>query len=654
MSNVLKAAPDTKALPKLNVLDLRQNHIGRLEEDTFSYNSNLTFLSFHDNELTSVSGRMLQWLTKMKYLDLGRNLLTDLPETLFTDLPSLQILDIGSNLLGDTFVFPPAPPNNSLVSLNCSHNPGLVSSLSDWTDIILIDVSGTAVPLSPSMCSNAETVVARQMERATGKEFETLVATCLHERVPILDVSDNSHLSADLGMLRRATANYEFELYASNRTTERKAGTVFRLNSFRDSYSAPSSCSFVREATLRRMPAFLTGQTSRGLIPYATMPSLYLRCACNPDFDEVDGVCQERGYWTSSRLLALVLGLLLALGVLALSVGRWTSRRRRKYQDDIELHQNLLQESRGELEVMKKAWEIDEHEVRLVRRIDEGSEGAFGEVWRGRWGTVDVAVKVLRRNIIQLDDTVVHEFQREVEFMQRTRHPRIVRFYGAGQRVDGTPFLVEELMERGSLQTMLRSNDHGKRRQLTLDDKVRMAHDVAQGMAHIHSLGHIHRDLKTGNVLVDGEGTAKVADFGSIGHILGSNRSPSTRTSLLASSHDLSGTQTVGVGTPLYMSPEALADRPYDGKTDIWSYGVVLWELLSEERPDLLEQEGHSGRGNLTAIVRELLQNGTRLHMQEAWPQQLRDIITSCWTLEPVDRPSFLDIGAVLSGHLLV
>ena len=92
-----------------------------------------------------------------------------------------------------------------------------------------------------------------------------------------------------------------------------------------------------------------------------------------------------------------------------------------------------------------------------------------------------------------MDASVVAEFEREIGFMQRTRHGNIVRFFGAGRRDDGTPFLVEELMAGGTLKGLLR----GKGAQvLAWEVKTGLAADVARGMAYIHSLGHIHRDLK--------------------------------------------------------------------------------------------------------------------------------------------------------------
>ena len=170
---------------------------------------------------------------------------------------------------------------------------------------------------------------------------------------------------------------------------------------------------------------------------------------------------------------------------------------------------------------LKKAWEIGEADITLVLQIDGDSPGAFGEVWCGHWDGIEVAVKVLRQSMLEMDDSVVAEFEREVEFM---RHANIVRFFGAGTfSAHGTPFLVEELMSAGSLKLLLAGaasvpcEGDG---QLTAAVKEATAVDICRGLGYIHALGHIHRDPKSGNVLVTAHLQAKVGDFGSIGLLL--------------------------------------------------------------------------------------------------------------------------------------
>jgi len=123
-------------------------------------------------------------------------------------------------------------------------------------------------------------------------------------------------------------------------------------------------------------------------------------------------------------------------------------------------------------------------------------------------------LQVLRSNVMAANTEVVAQFQQEIEFMQRTRHANIVRFFGAGTLPNGSPFLVEELMAR-SLQAYIQTTPD-----IPWDTKFSVLRDVAVGMQHIHSLGHMHRDLKTANVLINARLQAKVADFGSMRQLL--------------------------------------------------------------------------------------------------------------------------------------
>jgi len=281
------------------------------------------------------------------------------------------------------------------------------------------------------------------------------------------------------------------------------------------------------------------------------------------------------------------------------------------------------------------------------------------QVWRAHWGELDVAVKILRHNMLHMDSGTVQEFEREVEFMQRTRHPSIVKFFGAGRMPDGAPFLVAELMA-SSLKVLLRGN-HA--RPLSWDVKASIALDVASGMSHIHSLGHIHRDLKSANVLVSSSRRAKVADFGSIGQLL--RRGPmapmalphdkcsSSRQAPASSSSSHFGTvreMTSGVGTPIYMSPEALTGTNYGQTTDVFSYGVLLWEVASQQAPDLLAQEKHPGRGPISQVQYDLLKAGNRLRLEPAWPAGWQAVIPACWAEDATQRPTFAELQQQLTS----
>jgi LRR receptor-like serine/threonine-protein kinase FLS2 len=166
-----------------------------------------------------------------------------------------------------------------------------------------------------------------------------------------------------------------------------------------------------------------------------------------------------------------------------------------------------LQASQDEVNQFRKAWEIDWSELGISARI---GRGAMGEVFRGKWRGITVAVKVLRAGSCEEH---MEELDREASMLRLVRHAHIVQFFGAGRHGEtGAPFIVTELMELGSLTMVLR------RSQLDWPTKLRFSRDIAAGMELVHSLGRMHRDLKSGNILVaraaGGHLKVKIADFG--------------------------------------------------------------------------------------------------------------------------------------------
>ncbi|EDQ90440.1 uncharacterized protein MONBRDRAFT_2396, partial [Monosiga brevicollis MX1] len=153
-------------------------------------------------------------------------------------------------------------------------------------------------------------------------------------------------------------------------------------------------------------------------------------------------------------------------------------------------------------------------ELNLLERIDEFSPGSFGAVYKAELGSLLVCVKIMRVHFETLDEHTVESFRQEADFLLRTKHPNLVRFLGMGETKDDPPqpFVVLELVLQGSLSELL----HVKKVQLNHRRKLSLAHDVACGLAFIHALGKLHRDIKPGNVLVTSDWVAKITDFGSI------------------------------------------------------------------------------------------------------------------------------------------
>ena len=182
-------------------------------------------------------------------------------------------------------------------------------------------------------------------------------------------------------------------------------------------------------------------------------------------------------------------GLLIAGAIYLLTKVR---ERIRRVEYDLELKEHLLSEQSEELDALRQVFTIPADEVRLEARIDSG---AFGEVWRGRWNDMPVAVKHMQAVLLAFDNSFAREFEAETTLMRRLRHANVVTFFGAGTDRDGMPFLVCELMAN-SLQKLVWVPDPLRDQQ-----KVKWARDAAQGMAFLHAKGVIHRDLKSGNLL---------------------------------------------------------------------------------------------------------------------------------------------------------
>ena len=203
--------------------------------------------------------------------------------------------------------------------------------------------------------------------------------------------------------------------------------------------------------------------------------------------------------------------------------------------------------------------------------------GGMGEVYRATDTTLgrDVALKVLPRELSG-DPERAARFEREARVLASLQHPNIASIYGL-ETVDGVRFLTMELAEGDDLAHRL---DAGR---LALDDVVQIAAEIAVGLEAAHQRGIIHRDLKPANVKVGPSGNVKILDFGLARAYTGDPEDGGN----LENSPTITGMMTqVGVilGTAAYMSPEQAKGKAVDQRSDIWSYGVILFEMLSGKR----------------------------------------------------------------------
>jgi serine/threonine protein kinase len=258
-------------------------------------------------------------------------------------------------------------------------------------------------------------------------------------------------------------------------------------------------------------------------------------------------------------------------------------------------------------------------------------QGGMGEVFRARDPRLgrDVAIKILPPRF-SADAAAVARFEQEARAVAALSHPHIVGIHDVG-RVDNVAFVVTELLEGETLRDRLA---HGR---LSVRKAVDIALQVAQGLAAAHAKGIIHRDIKPDNIFITGDGHAKILDFG----LAKVDRAMSSDETTVASQTD-PGTV---LGTTGYLSPEQAAARPADARSDVFSFGAVLYEMVTGRRAFKRD----STIDTLHAIVHDQPEPIDR-QTPDA-PHELRWLLDKCLAKDPDDRyQSTRDLVVDLKG----
>ncbi|KAF3697933.1 Activated CDC42 kinase 1 [Channa argus] len=266
---------------------------------------------------------------------------------------------------------------------------------------------------------------------------------------------------------------------------------------------------------------------------------------------------------------------------------------------------------------------IQDSELILGEKLGSGS---FGVVKRGEWHTptgrvLPVAVKSLRSSMSRQTDTL-KDFLQEVTTMQSLDHPNIIRLYGV---VLTQPLkMVTELAPLGSLYDILRSRQY----EYPLVRLWLFATQIVAGMEYLETRRYIHRDLAARNVLLASREMVKIGDFGLM---RGLNQE---RDHYIMSAHKR---------IPFaWCAPESLRIGSFSHSSDVWMFGVTLWEMFTYcEEPWF----GLSGRQILWRVERE----GERLEKPPDCPQELYAVMRKCWACNPADRPSFALLTAMVA-----
>ncbi|NXH47301.1 HCK kinase, partial [Dicaeum eximium] len=261
----------------------------------------------------------------------------------------------------------------------------------------------------------------------------------------------------------------------------------------------------------------------------------------------------------------------------------------------------------------KDAWEIPRESLSLERKLGAGQ---FGEVWMAMYNKhTRVAVKTMKPGSMSLE-----AFLEEANLMKTLQHDKLVKLHAVVTREEPI-FIITEFMEKGSLLDFLKS-DEGKT--LPLPKLIDFSAQIAEGMAFIEKRNYIHRDLRAANILVSAVLVCKIADFG-----------------LARVIEDTEYTAREGAKFPIkWTAPEAINYGSFTIKSDVWSFGILLTEIITYGRIP------YPGMSSLEVI--RALERGYRMPRTENCPEELYGIMGRCWQIQPQDRPTFEYIQSVL------
>nr|XP_695792.1 megakaryocyte-associated tyrosine-protein kinase [Danio rerio] len=264
----------------------------------------------------------------------------------------------------------------------------------------------------------------------------------------------------------------------------------------------------------------------------------------------------------------------------------------------------------AETKLLKSGWLLDLSKLTLGEIIGEGE---FGAVFAGEYTGQRVAVKIIKC------DVTAQAFLEETSVMTNLHHKNLVPLLGV--ILHNGLHIVTELMTKGNLVNFLRSRG---RFAVSVIQLLRFALDVCEGMEHLESKKLLHRDLAGRNILVSEDGVAKISDFGlaRVGSMAVDNSKLPVK----------------------WTAPEALKNKKFSTQSDVWSYGVLLWEIFSYGRqpyPKMTVNE-----------VKECVEKGYRMDPPDECPADVYSIMTSCWQTEPKKRPSFHKLRERLEKEL--
>ncbi|XP_062221116.1 uncharacterized protein LOC133920514 [Phragmites australis] len=276
------------------------------------------------------------------------------------------------------------------------------------------------------------------------------------------------------------------------------------------------------------------------------------------------------------------------------------------------------------LEVLEK-WSVDRSQLLIGHRF---ASGAHSRLFHGIYKEQPVAVKFIRQpddeEDAELAAQLENQFNTEVATLSRLNHPNVIKLVGA---CSSPPVfcVITEFLSGGSLRAFLHKLDH---KSLPLDKIISISLDIAHGMAYIHSQGVVHRDVKPENIIFDGEFCAKIVDFG------------------IACEEAYCDPLANDTGTFRWMAPEMMKHKSYGRKVDVYSFGLILWEMFSGSIPyeDLTPFQAAFA----------VFDKNVRPVIPASCPAPVRLLIEQCWTSHSEKRPEFWQIVQILDKFKMV
>lgn len=264
---------------------------------------------------------------------------------------------------------------------------------------------------------------------------------------------------------------------------------------------------------------------------------------------------------------------------------------------------------------------LSKRDVTLTRELGGGNFGSvmLGE-YRHRNKTIPVAIKMLKQADMP---TAEEELMREARLMANLNNPFIVRMIGVCRAE--SIMLILELAPLGPLNKYLK-----KAPMTSVNNITELMQQVAQGMAYLESHNFVHRDLAARNVLLANERLAKISDFG--------------MSKALGIGNEYYKAEAAGKWPLKWYAPECIYFYKFDSKSDVWSYGVTLWEAMSYGAKPY--------RGMKGAQIVEMIDNERRLDKPDKCPQAMYDLILKCWQRKSEDRPTFQQIARQMEQFL--